>query len=102
MHERSSPIGTDLNTKSWLTEAYRTMCNNLDPDVAEHPQEFVVYGGIGRCVWLSFSFSTKFSITLISLVFTFFATELTFAQSTTCAYGTNGSVSCGRKATMVK
>lgn len=44
-----APTGTTLNTKSWLTEApLRMLMNNLDPDVAEHPQNLVVYGGIGR------------------------------------------------------
>ncbi|TYC48253.1 urocanate hydratase [Rhodobacterales bacterium] len=43
------PTGTDLNTKSWLTEApLRMLMNNLHPDVAENPHELVVYGGIGR------------------------------------------------------
>jgi urocanate hydratase len=41
--------GTELTAKSWLTEApLRMLMNNLDPDVAENPQELVVYGGIGR------------------------------------------------------
>ena len=44
-----APRGTDLVCKSWLTEApYRMLHNNLDPDVAERPEELVVYGGIGR------------------------------------------------------
>jgi urocanate hydratase len=44
-----SPIGTKLNAKSWQTEApLRMLMNNLDPEVAEHPQDLVVYGGIGR------------------------------------------------------
>ncbi|VXC87093.1 urocanate hydratase [Sphingomonas sp. AX6] len=44
-----SPTGTDLSARSWLTEApLRMLMNNLDPDVAENPQELVVYGGIGR------------------------------------------------------
>jgi urocanate hydratase len=44
-----SPHGTELSAKSWLTEApLRMLMNNLDPDVAENPQELVVYGGIGR------------------------------------------------------
>ena len=43
------PTGTELNAKSWLTEApMRMLMNNLHPDVAENPQELVVYGGIGR------------------------------------------------------
>ncbi len=41
--------GTELSAKSWLTEApLRMLMNNLHPDVAENPQELVVYGGIGR------------------------------------------------------
>jgi urocanate hydratase len=44
-----APRGNKLNAKSWLTEApLRMLMNNLDPDVAENPQELVVYGGIGR------------------------------------------------------
>jgi urocanate hydratase len=41
--------GTELSAKSWLTEApLRMLMNNLHPDVAERPEELVVYGGIGR------------------------------------------------------
>lgn len=44
-----APRGTKLNAKSWQTEApLRMLMNNLDPEVAEHPQNLVVYGGIGR------------------------------------------------------
>jgi urocanate hydratase len=44
-----SPRGTKLSAKSWVTEApLRMLMNNLDPEVAERPQELVVYGGIGR------------------------------------------------------
>ncbi|MGD9912527.1 MAG: urocanate hydratase [Rhizobiaceae bacterium] len=44
-----APRGAELSAKSWLTEApLRMLMNNLDPDVAENPQELVVYGGIGR------------------------------------------------------
>jgi urocanate hydratase len=44
-----APTGSQLTAKSWLTEApLRMLMNNLDPDVAEHPQNLVVYGGIGR------------------------------------------------------
>ncbi|MFW0926928.1 MULTISPECIES: urocanate hydratase [unclassified Providencia] len=44
-----APRGSEKACKSWLTEAaYRMIQNNLDPDVAEHPQSLVVYGGIGR------------------------------------------------------
>lgn len=42
-------IGSEKTAKSWQTEAAKRMLmNNLDPDVAEHPQGLVVYGGIGR------------------------------------------------------
>ena len=41
--------GTELQAKSWLTEApLRMLMNNLDPEVAEHPESLIVYGGIGR------------------------------------------------------
>ncbi len=44
-----APTGTKLNAKSWLTEAaLRMLMNNLHPDVAENPDELVVYGGIGK------------------------------------------------------
>ncbi len=47
--EIRSPTGTALNALSWQAEApLRMLMNNLDPDVAEHPEELVVYGGIGR------------------------------------------------------
>ena len=52
-----SPRGVELSAKSWLTEApLRMLMNNLDPDVAERPEELVVYGGIGRAArdWESF------------------------------------------------
>jgi urocanate hydratase len=45
----SAPTGTRLQAKSWLTEApLRMLMNNLDPEVAERPEDLVVYGGIGR------------------------------------------------------
>lgn len=44
-----SPIGTTLNCKGWQQEAaYRMIQNNLDPQVAERPEDLVVYGGIGK------------------------------------------------------
>ena len=52
-----APHGTTLSAKSWLTEApLRMLMNNLDPMVAERPEELVVYGGIGRAArdWESF------------------------------------------------
>ena len=45
----AAPTGTELSCKSWLTEApLRMLMNNLHPDVAERPEDLVVYGGIGR------------------------------------------------------
>ncbi|MFC5590665.1 urocanate hydratase [Sporosarcina soli] len=49
--------GTELNTKGWQQEAaLRMLMNNLDPEVAEHPEKLVVYGGIGKAArnWESF------------------------------------------------
>jgi urocanate hydratase len=52
-----APRGAQLNARSWQTEApLRMLMNNLDAEVAENPQELVVYGGIGRAArdWASF------------------------------------------------
>ena len=52
-----APRGNRLSCRSWLTEApFRMLQNNLDPEVAERPQDLVVYGGIGRAVrdWACF------------------------------------------------
>jgi urocanate hydratase len=52
-----APTGTELSTKSWLTEApLRMLMNNLDPEVAERPEDLVVYGGIGKAArnWACF------------------------------------------------
>ena len=47
--EIHAPHGAELSTLSWQTEApLRMLMNNLDPDVAEKPEELTVYGGIGR------------------------------------------------------
>ncbi len=44
-----APRGNELNARSWSTEApLRMLLNNLDPDVAERPEELVVYGGSGK------------------------------------------------------
>lgn len=55
--EVHSPRGTELSAKSWQTEApLRMLHNNLDPEVAENPDELVVYGGTGRAArsWEAF------------------------------------------------
>jgi urocanate hydratase len=52
-----APTGNTLNCKNWVAEAaYRMIQNNLDPEVAEKPEELVVYGGIGKAArdWESF------------------------------------------------
>jgi urocanate hydratase len=52
-----APRGTELSCKSWLQEAaLRMLMNNLDPEVAERPDDLVVYGGIGKAArdWPSF------------------------------------------------
>ena len=52
-----APRGTELSCKSWLSEAaFRMIQNNLDPEVAERPEDLVVYGGIGKAArdWASF------------------------------------------------
>ena len=55
--EVCAPRGSKLNAKYWVTEApLRMLMNNLDPEVAENPNELVVYGGIGRAArtWKDF------------------------------------------------
>ncbi|WP_404286942.1 urocanate hydratase [Glutamicibacter arilaitensis] len=52
-----APRGTKLNAKSWATEApLRMLMNNLDPEVAERPEDLVVYGGTGKAArsWEAF------------------------------------------------
>lgn len=52
-----APTGNKLTCKNWITEAaYRMIQNNLDPEVAERPEDLVVYGGIGKAArnWESF------------------------------------------------
>src|SRR5690625_2734797 len=52
-----APRGSELHCKNWITEAaYRMLLNNLDPEVAEKPEDLVVYGGIGKAArnWESF------------------------------------------------
>jgi len=44
-----APRGSSLTCKGWVQEAaYRMICNNLDPEVAERPQDLIVYGGTGK------------------------------------------------------
>ncbi|PES96807.1 urocanate hydratase [Priestia megaterium] len=53
-----APKGIELNTKGWVQEAVlRMLMNNLDPQVAEHPEKLVVYGGIGKAArnWDAFN-----------------------------------------------
>src|SRR5690606_40413508 len=52
-----APHGTELSTLGWPQEAaLRMLRNNLDPEVAEHPERLVVYGGTGKAArdWSSF------------------------------------------------
>src|ERR1700678_3173652 len=53
-----APHGQELHTKGWIQEAaLRMLHNNLDPDVAERPEDLVVYGGTGKAArdWKSFA-----------------------------------------------
>ena len=44
-----TPTGTSLSCKGWVQEAaLRMLHNNLDPEVAEKPEELIVYGGLGK------------------------------------------------------
>ena len=56
-HPVRAPRGTTLSCKGWQQEAaLRMLMNNLDPEVAEHPEDLVVYGGTGRAArsWPAF------------------------------------------------
>src|SRR5579875_3536253 len=64
-----APRGTTLTAKSWTTEApLRMLMNNLDPEVAERPDDLVVYGGTGRAArdWASFDALVRTLTTLAS------------------------------------
>ncbi len=57
-----APTGNKLHCKNWVTEAaYRMLMNNLDPDVAEKPENLVVYGGTGKAArnWESYHLIIK-------------------------------------------
>ena len=59
--------GTTLHARAWATEApLRMLQNNLDPEVAEHPDELVVYGGSGKAArdWNSFDAMVRTLTTL--------------------------------------
>ena len=44
-----APTGINISCKGWIQEAaMRMLMNNLDPDVAENPEELIVYGGSGK------------------------------------------------------
>ena len=61
-HNISSPTGIKLTCKNWQIEApYRMIQNNLDPNVAENPDDLVVYGGKGKAArdWKSFKIILK-------------------------------------------
>ncbi|MDP9860873.1 MULTISPECIES: urocanate hydratase [Streptosporangium] len=62
-----APRGTTLTAKGWPQEAaLRMLQNNLDPEVAEHPEQLVVYGGSGKAArdWRSFDAITRTLATL--------------------------------------
>ncbi len=49
LSKRNTPTGTQLNCKGWVQEAaLRMLLNNLDPEVAERPEDLIVYGGRGK------------------------------------------------------
>ena len=57
-----TPIGNKLNCKGWIQEAaLRMLHNNLDPDVAERPEDLIVYGGNGKAArnWEAFDLIVK-------------------------------------------
>ncbi len=61
-HEIHAPRGTTLSTRGWHQEAaLRMLMNNLDPEVAEKPEELIVYGGTGKAArnWEAFDAIVK-------------------------------------------
>lgn len=49
LSQKQTPAGVELNCKGWIQEAaLRMLMNNLDPDVAERPEDLIVYGGRGK------------------------------------------------------
>src|SRR5438309_8292461 len=62
-----TPVGNKISCKGWIQEAaLRMFHNNLDPDVAERPEDLVVYGGTGKAArnWASFDAITRELTTL--------------------------------------
>lgn len=60
--ELHAATGTTLSCKGWVQEAaLRMLHNNLDPDVAERPEDLIVYGGLGKAArnWESFDLIVK-------------------------------------------
>ena len=61
-HSIHAPRGNELHCKGWIQEAaFRMIQNNLDPEVAEKPDELIVYGGLGKAArnWESFDLILK-------------------------------------------
>ena len=61
-HSIHAPRGNELHCKGWIQEAaFRMIQNNLDPEVAEKPDELIVYGGLGKAArnWQSFDLILK-------------------------------------------
>jgi urocanate hydratase len=57
-----APVGTEISCKGWIQEAaLRMLMNNLDPDVAERPEDLIVYGGRGKAArnWEAFDSIVK-------------------------------------------
>ena len=56
MRKIQAKKGLDIECKGWEQAVLRMLYNNLDPEVAEHPEELVVYGGIGKAArnWKAF------------------------------------------------
>ena len=94
--EVHAPRGTDLSCRGWSQEAaMRMLMNNLDPDVAERPDDLVVYGGTGRAArsWEAFD-------AIVATLRTLRDDETLLVQSGTrleLAISTRGAHSCVRK-----
>ena len=85
-----APTGTKLSAKSWLTEApLRMLMNNLDPEVAERPEDLVVYGGIGKAARKNMSVPIQIEDRHVLADFAPACLEQDFEQVTPSAYLTS-------------
>ena len=68
-HVVRAPRGSEISCKGWTQEAaMRMLMNNLDPEVAERPDDLIVYGGTGKAArsWEAFDATVRWALTILS------------------------------------